>query len=59
MCEQMLKRMKAATAEDVAAGHAFAVKRKAAWKLLGKREQKAAGGKMEAKRAKGTAKRHH
>jgi hypothetical protein len=56
MCEQLLKRMKSTTAEDVAAGHAFAVKRKAAWKLLGKREQKAAGGMMGAKRAKGTAK---
>ena len=56
MCEQMLKRMKAASAEELVAGHAFTLKRKAAWKLLGKREQKAAAGAMAAKRAKGTAK---
>jgi hypothetical protein len=56
MCQQMLKRMKAATAEDMVAGHAFAKKRKAAWKLLGKREQKAAAGVMAARRVNGTAK---
>ena len=56
MCEQMLKRAKAITAADIKAGHAFSKKRKASWVLLGIREQKAAGGVMAAKRAKGTAK---
>ena len=56
MCEQMLKRSTAITAEDMKAGRAFAKKRKASWVLLGMREQKAAGGVMAAKRAKGTAK---
>ena len=51
----MLKRMKATTAEDVKAAAAFTKKRKARWELLGKHEQKAAGGAMAAKRAKGTA----
>jgi hypothetical protein len=56
MCEQMLKRSTAITAEDMRAGREFSKKRKAAWALLGKREQKAAGGEMAAKRAKGKAK---
>jgi hypothetical protein len=55
MCEQMLKRMRATTAADVAAGAAFTKKRKQRWELLGKHEQKAAGGAMAAMRAKGYA----